>query len=135
MVDNFESGVYYSAVIGFLLRKESAMASENVLQLTDATFEDEVLKEGVTALVDFWAEWCMPCKMLAPTIDELAVEYAGKLKVASLDTDNNREVAIKYSISAIPTVILFKNGEMVKQFVGLQQKSDFKAAIDEVLAS
>ena len=111
------------------------MASENVLQLTDATFEDEILKEGVTALVDFWAEWCMPCKMLAPTIDELAVEYAGKLKVASLDTDNNREVAIKYNISAIPTVILFKNGEMVKQFVGLQQKPDFKAAIDEVLAS
>ncbi len=110
------------------------MTSENVLQLTDATFEDEVLADGVTALVDFWAEWCMPCKMLAPTIDELAVEYAGKLKVTSLDTDNNREVAIKYSISAIPTLILFKNGEMVKQFVGLQQKPDLKAAIDEVLA-
>ena len=111
------------------------MASDNMSEYSDDTFEAEVVQSDLPVLVDFWAEWCMPCKMLAPMIDELAAEYAGKLKVASLDTDNNREVAIKYSISAIPTVILFKNGEMVKQFVGLQQKPDFKAAIDEVLAS
>ena len=110
------------------------MASENVLELTDDAFEQEVLNAETPALVDFWAEWCMPCKMLAPTIAALADEYAGRLKVGSIDTDANRETSLRFGISAIPTVILFKGGRMVKKFVGLQQKDELKEAIDEVLA-
>lgn len=109
------------------------MGSDNVLELTDASFEQDVLKSEEPALVDFWAEWCMPCKMLAPTIHELADEYAGRLKVGKVDTDSNREISLRFGISAIPTVILFKDGEVVKKFVGLQQKNDLKQAIDEVV--
>lgn len=109
------------------------MASEQTLELTDSNFEAEVVNAETPVLVDFWAEWCMPCKMLAPAIDELAAEYAGKVKVGKVDTDNNRDISMKFGISAIPTVILFQNGEVVKKFVGLQQKNDLKAAIDEAL--
>ena len=109
------------------------MASEHTLELTDDNFEQEVIEAGMPTLVDFWAEWCMPCKMLAPALDELAEEYAGKAKVGKVDTDSNREISMKFGISAIPTVILFNNGEIVKKFVGLQQKADLKAAIDEAL--
>lgn len=109
------------------------MSSENVLEITDSNFEEEIIQSDVPALIDFWAEWCYPCKMLAPTIEELAADYAGKLKVGSIDTDSSRDVAMKFGISAIPTVILFKGGEPVKKFVGVQQKADLKAAIDEVL--
>ena len=109
------------------------MSSENVLELTDGNFEAEVLDSDVPVLVDFWAEWCMPCKMIGPTIHELADEYAGKVKVGQVDTDSNRDVSLKFNISAIPTLILFKSGQMTKKLVGLQQKTDIKAAIDEVL--
>jgi len=109
------------------------MGSDNVLELTDASFEQDVLKSEEPALVDFWAEWCMPCKMIAPTIHELADEYAGRLKVGQVDTDSNREISLQFGISAIPTLILFKDGEVVKKFVGLQQKNDLKQAIDEVV--
>ena len=113
--------------------KERAMGSENVLELTDDNFQAEVLDCDVPVLTDFWAEWCMPCKMVAPTIHELADEYAGRVKVGQVDTDANREVALKFGITAIPTLMLFKGGQMVNKFVGLQQKSDLKAAFDEVL--
>ena len=106
------------------------MASENVKEFTDGNFEAEVLKSDVPVLVDFWAEWCMPCRMLAPTIEKIAKDYAGKVKVGKLDTDANRDVAAKYSISAIPTVILFKNGEVAQKFVGLRKEQEFKAALD-----
>ena len=109
------------------------MASSNVLTITDDSFESEVVQSDQPVLVDFWAEWCMPCKMLAPTIDELAEEYAGKVKIGKVDTEDSRDTATKYGISAIPTLLLFKGGEVVKKFVGLQQKNDLKAAIDEVL--
>ena len=109
------------------------MASDNLLELTDQNFEQEVVKSDIPVLVDFWAEWCMPCKMQAPTIEELADEYTGRLKVGSLDTDSGRDTAIKYSISAIPTLMLFKEGEVVKKLVGLQQKTALKQTIDEVL--
>jgi thioredoxin 1 len=108
------------------------MAGQNVIELTDDNFEREVLKSDVPVLVDFWAEWCMPCKMLTPTIEKLAKDYQGKVKVGKVDTDSNRDTAIKYSISNIPTVILFKNGEMNQRFVGLRPEKDFKAALDEV---
>jgi thioredoxin 1 len=110
------------------------MASQNVREFTDSNFETEVLNSEVPVLVDFWAEWCMPCRMLAPTIDKLADSYAGKVKVGKLDTDSNREVAMKYGISAIPTVILFKGGEVAQKFVGLKQEREFKEALDSAAA-
>jgi thioredoxin 1 len=106
------------------------MAGENLKEFTDQNFDEEVLKSPQPVLVDFWAEWCMPCKMLAPTIEKIAGEYAGKVKVGKVDTDANREISIKYGISAIPTVILFKNGQVAQKFVGLRQEKDFKAALD-----
>ena len=109
------------------------MASANVTEFTDGNFQNEVLSASEPVLVDFWAEWCMPCRMLTPTIEQLASEYAGKVKVGKLDTDNNRDVSVKYGIQAIPTVILFKGGEVKRKFVGLQSKGDFAAALDELL--
>jgi thioredoxin 1 len=108
------------------------MASPNVREFTDANFDAEVLKSDKPVLVDFWAEWCGPCRMLAPTIDALADKYAGKVVIGKLDTDNNREVAIKYGISSIPTVLLFKKGQVAKKLIGLRQERDFVEAIEEV---
>jgi len=110
------------------------MASKNVHEFTDGNFESDVLNSDVPVLVDFWAEWCMPCRILAPTIDEVADEFTGSVKVGKLDTDGNREVAVKYGISAIPTVMLFKGGEVVKKFVGLTKKEELAAAIAEQTA-
>lgn len=109
------------------------MASQTVVEFTDSNFDSEVIKADVPVLVDFWAEWCQPCRMLAPTIDQLADQYEGKVKVGKLDTDNNRDVAVKFGISAIPTVILFKDGEVQKKFVGLTGKDQFEQAINDLL--
>ena len=106
------------------------MASENVKEFTDQNFEAEVLKSETPVLVDFWAEWCGPCRMLAPTIAKIATDYAGKVKVGKVDTDSNRDVSMKYGISAIPTVILFKNGQVAQKFIGLRNERDFKEALD-----
>ncbi len=108
------------------------MASENVLEFTDGTFESDVVQSDLPVLVDFWAEWCQPCKMLVPTIEELATEYEGKVKIGKVDTDSNREVSIKYGVSAIPTIMLFNGGEVVKKFVGLTSKDQFQAALNEL---
>ncbi len=110
------------------------MASDAVRELTDTNFDTEVIKADIPVLVDFWAEWCQPCRMLAPTIEEIADEYKGKAKVGKLDTDANRETSMKYNISAIPTVILFKGGEVQKKFVGLTSKDQFKTALDDVVS-
>jgi thioredoxin 1 len=107
--------------------------SENLVHVTDADFEEQVLQSEVPVLVDFWAEWCAPCIMIAPTIEELAKDYGGRLKVAKVDTDSSRDTAMKFDIRAIPTLLLFKDGEVVHKFVGLQQKADLKSAIDEAL--
>ncbi|MBV8779889.1 MAG: thioredoxin [Phycisphaerae bacterium] len=106
------------------------MASENIQEFTDQNFDAEVLKSAQPVLVDFWAEWCMPCRMLAPTIEKLAKDYAGKVKVGKVDTDSNRDISVKYQISAIPTVILFKNGQVAQKFVGLRKENEFKEALD-----
>ncbi len=106
------------------------MAGDNTLTFTDTNFESEVLQSDVPVLVDFWAEWCGPCKALSPTIDEIADENVGKAKVGKLDTDANREMSVKYQVSAIPTVIIFKGGEIAEKFVGMRGKADFQKAID-----
>lgn len=109
------------------------MASEAVLEFTDANFETEVINSDQPVLVDFWAEWCQPCRLLTPTIEELAGDYDGKAKIGKVNTDNNRDISVKFGISAIPTVILFKDGEVQKKFVGLTPKEQFSEAINELL--
>lgn len=109
------------------------MAGANTLTLTDANFDDEVIKSDIPVLVDFWAEWCAPCKALTPTIDEMANEYTGKVKVGKMDTDANREVSTRYQVSAIPTVLVFQGGEVKEKFVGLRSKQDFKAVLDTMI--
>jgi len=107
------------------------MASTNVAEFTDENFEADVLQSETPVLVDFWAEWCMPCRMIAPTIDEIAGEFEGKVRVGKMDIDANRNIAAKY-VSAIPTVIIFKGGEVAKKFVGLTNKDAIVSAINEV---
>ena len=109
------------------------MASQNVVVLTDQNFDQEVLQSPIPVLVDFWAEWCMPCKMLGPVIDELAGEYAGRAKVAKLDVDASRDTAIRFEVESIPTVIIFKGGHPVALFRGQQNKREYKTALDEQL--
>jgi thioredoxin 1 len=109
------------------------MASEKVVMLTDATFDKEVLESTSPVLVDFYADWCAPCRMMAPVIDELAADYDGKVKVCKLDTDAHRDAASRYGISSIPTIILFKGGKPEKQFVGVRKKSEFKTVLDAVV--
>jgi thioredoxin 1 len=101
----------------------------NVVTLTDANFQSEVLDSQEPVLVDFWAPWCGPCKMLAPTIDALAGEYAGKVRVGKVNTDDNPKTATSYSISAIPTVLLFKGGQIVDRFVGLVNKDKLTSSL------
>jgi thioredoxin 1 len=109
------------------------MSSENVTEFNDANFEEQVIQSSQPVLVDFWAEWCMPCRMLAPTIDKLAKDYSNRVKVGKIDTDANRDIALKYGISAIPTVILFKNGQVQQKFVGLKKEAELKEALDAAL--
>lgn len=108
------------------------MAGANTVQFTDDNFDAEVINSEKPVLVDFWAEWCGPCKALAPVIDDLATEYDGKVKVGKMDTDANRDTSVRFSISAIPTVILFNGGEVVEKFVGLRSKKDFQSVLDKV---
>lgn len=105
----------------------------NVLEFDDNNFQTEVLGSSDPVLVDFWAPWCGPCKMLAPTIDELAGDYSGKVRIGKVNTDNSRQVAIDHQISAIPTLILFKDGEVVERVSGLQPKQQLAALLDRHL--
>ena len=107
--------------------------SAHIHHVTDETFEDEVLNAGTPVLVDFWAEWCGPCKMIAPALDELAGEYAGKLKVAKINIDENSRTPSQYGIKGIPTLQIFKGGQLEAQKVGAVPKSQLKAFIDSVL--
>ena len=96
----------------------------NAQAVNDTTFDAEVLKSGTPVLVDFWAPWCGPCRAVAPTVDALATEFAGKLKVVKLNTDESGEVAMKYGVTSIPTLMVFKGGEMVERVLGNRPKSD-----------
>ena len=107
----------------------------NVIELTDATFETEVTKSKGVCLVDFWAEWCAPCRMVAPAVAAIANDFAGKAKICKLDTDAHRDTSARFGITAIPTLIIFKDGEAVKRFVGVTSKDDLKAGLDEALKS
>jgi thioredoxin 1 len=110
------------------------MAALNILTLTADNFDQEVLKSATPVLVDFWAEWCGPCKMVAPILDELAVEYDGKVKIGKVNIDDHQALATEYGIRAIPTLLLFKGGQVTDQIVGLRSKRDFKAKLDRVAA-
>ncbi len=104
--------------------------SDNITHLSDASFEQEVLQSTVPVLVDYWAEWCGPCKMIAPILDDISKEYAGRLKVAKLNIDDNQSTPPKYGIRGIPTLMLFKNGNVEATKVGALSKSQLSAFID-----
>ena len=110
------------------------MAGPNTLEFTDANFDEQVINSDVPVLVDFWAEWCGPCKALGPTIDELATEFEGKVRVGKLDTDANREISVRFQVSAIPTIIVFNKGEIAEKFVGLRGKADLQAALNAAIS-
>ncbi len=106
------------------------MASDKIFAITEQNFEAEVLKSETPVLVDFWAAWCGPCRMVAPLLDELADENDGKVRIAKLNVDENQELAYKFQVSSIPTFILFKNGEMADRMMGAMPKSAFQGFID-----
>lgn len=100
------------------------------IHLTDDTFDSEVLKSDIPVIIDFWATWCAPCRMIAPIIEQFASEYEGKVKVCKLDVDNNQQVAMNYGIRSIPTVLIFKNGEVVDTIVGAVPKTMLKERLE-----
>ncbi len=110
------------------------MASELIKHLSDASFEADVLQAATPVLVDYWAEWCGPCKMIAPILDEVAGAYQGKLQVAKMNVDDNRDVPAKFGIRGIPTLMLFKDGQIAATKVGALSKAQLMAFIDEQLA-
>lgn len=109
------------------------MASELIKHVSDASFEADVLKSGAPVLVDYWAEWCGPCKMIAPVLDEVAGAYQGRLQVAKMNVDDNREVPAKFGIRGIPTLMLFKDGQLAATKVGAMSKAQLTAFIDQNL--
>ena len=108
------------------------MASPLIVTLTQESFAQQVLQSAVPVLVDFWAEWCGPCKMIAPLLDELADEYDGKVKIGKVNIDEQQALATKYSIRAIPTLLLINKGQVAEQMVGAKSKRDLKASLDRV---
>ena len=108
------------------------MAGTDTVTLTDANWDVEVLQSNVPVLVDFWAEWCGPCRMIAPIIEQIAAEYRGKVKVGKLNVDENPSTAMRYNIRGIPTLLLFKNGQVAGQLVGAVPKSEIKKLLESV---
>ena len=107
--------------------------AEGVLEFTDQNFDADVIGSDTPVLVDFWAEWCAPCKMIAPTVEALAKEYEGQVRIGKLNIDENPSVPSRFGIRGIPTLMLFKKGEVAEQIVGVKPKADLKAAIDRAL--
>jgi thioredoxin 1 len=108
------------------------MSSPNIITLTQDNFEKDVLKATTPVLVDFWAEWCGPCKAIAPILDELADEYAGRVQIGKVNVDDNQGLAAEYGVRGIPTLLLFQNGQVAEQIVGLRGKRDLRASLDKV---
>jgi thioredoxin 1 len=117
------------------LLKDTLMASDLIKHISDASFDDDVLKSGMPVLVDYWAEWCGPCKQIAPILDEVAKTYGEKLQVAKMNVDENREVPAKYGIRGIPTLMLFKDGQLAATKVGALSKAQLTAFLDGHLYS
>jgi thioredoxin 1 len=111
-----------------------SMGALNIVTLTQQNFQQEVLQASKPVLVDFWAEWCGPCKMLAPILDELAQEYDGKVTIGKVNIDEHQDLAAQYGIRSIPTLLLFRDGQVADQIVGLRSKRDLKASFDRVAA-
>jgi len=109
------------------------MAGNDTLTFSDSTFDQDVLSSEVPVLVDFWAEWCGPCRMMGPTVDQVASEYSGKVKVGKLDVDSNQQTAARYGIRGIPTLLLFKGGQIVEQKVGAIGKPEFQKMLEKHL--
>ncbi|MEI6394824.1 MAG: thioredoxin [Verrucomicrobiota bacterium] len=109
------------------------MSSPKILVLTQENFGKEVLQSTTPVLVDFWAEWCGPCKMIAPILDELVEEYDGRARIGKVNIDNQQKLAAEYSVRAIPTLLLFNQGQVVDQMVGLRSKRDLKASFDRLV--
>lgn len=105
------------------------------IALTDQNFEQEVLQSRIPVLVDFWAEWCIPCRMVSPIVDELAGEYEGRLKVLKINVDENQQTAAKYGIMSIPSLLIFQNGSPAKTIIGPQGKDNIKKEIEKILSS
>ena len=110
------------------------MASELIKHITDTSFEADVLQSGQPVLVDYWAEWCVPCKMIAPILDEVASAYDGKLQIAKMNVDENRDIPAKFGIRGIPTLMLFKGGQLAATKVGAMSKAQLTAFIEQQLA-
>jgi len=106
----------------------------NVTEVTDANFDAEVLRSELPAFIDFWAGWCAPCRMISPIVEELAREYAGRIKVCKMDVDANQTTPVRYNIMSIPTLLFFNKGNVVDQIIGVRSKSDVRKVVDNVIA-
>ncbi|HEY4842061.1 MAG TPA: thioredoxin [Terriglobales bacterium] len=111
------------------------MASNAIVEVTDANFDSDVLKSDKPVLVDFWAAWCGPCRAIAPIVEELAHEYEGKITVGKMDVDRNNATPMRYKVTGIPTLLIFKNGQVVEQLVGYRSKDDLQKALDRHVAA
>lgn len=109
------------------------MASDKVVNLTQDNFKSDIIDSDIPALVDFWAPWCSPCRMIAPVVDEVAEEFGGKVKVGKVNVDENRDIAIEYGVMSIPTLIVFKGGQAVDRVVGFKPKNEMKTLLEKYL--
>ena len=114
--------------------EEVRTVSANIMEATDANWKDEVLESSEPVLVDFWAVWCAPCRMVAPVVEAIAEEYSGKLKVVKLNVDENQQTAVKYQVMSIPTLAFFDDGQLVKTVVGFRPKEELAKEVDQVIS-